>query len=172
MWEGQPAKRDELTGLAAQLASLRPRAQVDRDRLMFAAGRRHGLVRLRIANGLLLATNVIFGSLLTAVLASAHFSDTSYVSPNSLAIAPGLAADVNDGGQVSKSIGSDSTFRESKKDGSLNITLLREINRNDELRHVHRLPGSTVLWLNQDGSPKNYSRAVLNQYLESESPRL
>jgi hypothetical protein len=172
MREGQPAKREELTGLAAQLATLKPRAQVDRDRLMFAAGRRYALVRLRIANGLLLAMNVICGSLLTAVLAFAHFSDVSRTGPTPLVVAPGLAADANNRERVTKSIGSGSAFRESKEDGSLNITLLREINLNDELCHVHRRPGSMVLLLNQDGSPKNYSRAVLNQYLDRDSPRL
>jgi hypothetical protein len=172
MWEGQPARREELTGLAAQLAMLKPRAQVDRDRLMFAAGRRHALVRLRIANGLLLATNVICGSLLTAVLAFAHFSDDSQTSPTSRAVAPGFAGDANNRGRVSTSIGSGSVFRESKEDSSLNIRLLRTLNRDDELCRVHRRPGSTMQWHNEDDSPKNYSRAVLHQYLERESPRL
>ncbi len=48
----------ELERLAQQLASLAPQARLDRDQVMFAAGRRAGDRRLRTVNRLLAATSL------------------------------------------------------------------------------------------------------------------
>ncbi len=171
MWDGQPAKREELTGLAAQLASLKPRAQLDRDRLMFAAGRRSALARLSIANGVLLATNVLCGGVLATMLAFAHFSDLSHISPTSVAALPGRAADTHGGG-ANESPGSGSPPRTSNVDRSSNVNLLREITQNTEGSHIAPRADAMLPLPDGDSSRKNYSRAVLNQYLEGKSPRL
>jgi hypothetical protein len=58
----------ELSGLAAQLAALAPRASLDRDRLMFVAGQRLAARRLRIAHRWLAASGVACGSLLALLV--------------------------------------------------------------------------------------------------------
>ena len=171
MWEGHPAKREELTGLAAQLALLKPRAQLDRDRLMFAAGRRSALARLSLANGVMLATNVLCGGVLATMLAFAHFSDLSHISPTSVATSPGRAAGTQDGG-ANESSGPGSVPRTFNVDRSTNVNLLREITQNNELPHIAPRTDAMLPLPDGDSLRNNYSRAVLNQYLEGKSSRL
>jgi hypothetical protein len=75
------SSHDELKGFEAQLAALAPRARLDRDRLMFAAGRRAGARPLRIANRLLATASVALAALLAGVVALPRSSSEQNVRP-------------------------------------------------------------------------------------------
>jgi hypothetical protein len=81
MHDRDSARRDELTGLAARLAALAPTSRIDRDQLMFAAGRRAGQRRMRIANCALVATSFAFAGLSAVLLAGTRWPSAPLAGP-------------------------------------------------------------------------------------------
>jgi hypothetical protein len=89
----------ELKGFEAQLAALAPRGQLDRDRLMFAAGRRAGARPLRVANRLLATAGLALAAAVLVVLPRwSREPDTRPEPP--LATRPTLAESGNDDAQA------------------------------------------------------------------------
>jgi hypothetical protein len=63
-----PTSHDELTSFEARLAALVPATRLDRDRLLYAAGKRAGRRGLRITQTLLAAVSVASGALVALVV--------------------------------------------------------------------------------------------------------
>ena len=68
MQDEQSSLGPELTGFEAQLAALKPGRQLDRDRLMFEAGRRSAARRLRTTTRLLMTTGMMCGGLVALLV--------------------------------------------------------------------------------------------------------
>ncbi len=78
----------ELTQLEAQLAGLAPRSGLNRDRLMFAAGRKAADQRLRKTNRVLTMATVAFAGLACLPLLSGRSPRQDLTSPTNLANKP------------------------------------------------------------------------------------
>ena len=159
----------ELNEFEAQLAALAPRARLDRDRLMFAAGRRAGARPLRVANRLLATASVGLAVLVAVVVVLPGLSR----EPNARqepppAARPTLAEaandDVQDEGVTRGSLAA--------LDGPTIFRLRRQFERGVDEFLQERTERVPRMGPDEELSPPSYSRALLKRYLETTPDRL
>ena len=159
----------ELNEFEAQLAALAPQARLDRDRLMFAAGRNAGARPLRVANRLLAATSVALAALAAVVVALPRLSREPNVRDE-----PPPAA----GATLAEAAGDDAPIEDVTRgsvaaiDGSTIFRLRRQFERGFDERLPERTERAPRVGPDEEVSPPSYSRALLKRYLETTPDRL
>ena len=159
----------ELKGFEAQLAALTPRARLDRDRLMFAAGRRAGTRPLRVANRLLATASVVLAGVVAVMVAVPRLpkepADGHEPPP---AARPTLAEAANDDAPI------EGVTRGSLAaiDGPTNFRLRKQFERGVDARLPERTERAPRVGPDEEPSPPSYSRALLKRYLEATPDRL
>jgi hypothetical protein len=160
----------ELSGLAAQLATLAPRASLDRDRLMFAAGQRWGVRRLRIAHRWLAASGVACGGLLAVVVTSQGRTNVPLaIRPPAAVQAPNPASDTaRDKGTSSLADGALAMH-----DGPTNLRLLQLLGRDANADLAIPADRASSAPMNIDEPlPQSTGHALLKEYLRDSQNRL
>ncbi len=165
----------ELTAFEARLASLAPHSQIDRDRLMFAAGRRSTGRRLRVVNRVLAGTSLALAGVACLSLfspepgAPAANPQTNLASQKSdaspLRPTPTKPFSVDQGNELSVAL----------FEGPTNQRLLREWEQNGQSfdRPVDQSPDDPAVPRNDiEPTSPSTSRELLLQYLQSTSERL
>lgn len=169
----EPSSHDaELSGLEAQLAGLAPRARLDRDRLMFAAGQHAAARRLRFANRALLATSLVSAGM-AAMLA---------ITPRAIVVPPAVPPAVDAphlaGHAKPAAIAGDETTDGTAGtsvallDGPTQFRLLQLLSNDPDARIGTRSLGTSPAASDGEASPPSYPRSLLKRYLESTTGRL
>jgi len=163
------SSRHELKGLEAQLAALVPRDRLDRDQLMYTAGRRAGARRLRVANRLLATTSLALSAVLAFVVALPGFSGEPKMplEPSAVtqsAVAESGAAEVQRDGVTRDSVAA--------VDGPTYFRLRQRLEHGfDERARQPSRPQSAANHT-LDVSPPSDARSLLNRYLNKLPDRL
>ena len=165
-----------LSGLEARLAALVPRAAIDRDRLMFAAGQRAAAHRLRTANRLLTASSLVLGCLVVALVAVPRERNVPIAGSEPRAAVvqntagndratDGLAADSS-----AADAGTDTVV--AALDPAANFRLLQLL-ENDPAAILDEVPRqSPPAGRSVEPIQPSYPRALLNRYLERASDQM
>jgi hypothetical protein len=167
MFHPQSPDDTPLSGLEARLAALAPRATIDRDRVMFAAGRRAAAQRLRRANRVLAATNVLLGGLLAIVLVPGWMREP-VAAPAPTIDRPRLAED--DRSTAMPRTTADASL--ALVDGPTNFRLLQLLSGDPDAQ-IDKPTQRTVPRQIEHPSPERLSpRALLNRYLNEKQEQM
>ena len=167
----EPSSHDaELTGLEAQLAALSPAARIDRDRVMYAAGRRAGSRRLRVTNRFLTASNVLLGGLLAIVLAAPGWIYEPVAGP--ALDAPNVAE--HDQPAVATVVANDDVSDTSLVllDGPTNFRLLKLLGNDLDAHFEQPTDRDTPPETDHRALERSYPRTLLNRYLDGKPGRM
>lgn len=174
--QDERAKARELADFEAQLAALAPRAEIDRDQLMFEAGARAARRKLLVVNRLLAAACVLLAVTTVAPLAMRERADVvAQEEPESSEVGPAVAS------QSVKAAGS--RLAEARDlPNRLIVADSRELaaaladGRGDlrpaRLRDSVEEKGGEVITHDTDGSGPKSSRMLLREYLDTNGGRL
>jgi hypothetical protein len=154
------SSHDDLSELERQLAALAPIGGVDRDRLMYAAGRRAGQRHLRVTQRWLAVTSAGFG----AMLAFAMFNPLWSVdrSPNA---APAIA-------QRSEPDVIHPLAARMSSDPDTNFRLLQQLAAGATLELPRSQDAKTTTDVSEPPADRSDSRWLLKRYLDDPRTRL
>lgn len=163
MHDGHSSPGADLTDFEKQLAQLVPRAGIDRDRLMFVAGRRSAR-RLRLANRLLVGTTLTLACTVAALVVE-RGADEARHSPRTTGPIVSAAPPVKVPNQ-----GRD-TFL-AAADGPTNYRLLHSFDRGDGKQDAYRVNQGSLPAFDEDDALPETPRTLLKQYLDRAAERL
>lgn len=165
----------ELTAFEATLASLVPQSHFDRDRLMFAAGRRAAGQRLRVINRVLAGTSLTFAGLACLALFSRESESSIANRRSNVAMQKSDEAQLHQVQLPPSSTEAGEEFSVALVDGPTNQQLLRLWAQNSQSfdRPSEQPPGGESAPRDEfNPADPSTSRELLLQYLQSTSERL